>query len=156
MAGRRVRSLVVAVGVALLSCVAWTAEASAASGYYVTFAARDCPTYGDIYANKARNDIVESLQDLGPNTQYGTSGALVSPDYEDLAPQTDCKPLPNWTFTLGTGYATRAAIGNWGSLSKVTGPYITSIVTRSSTALLDNRGDPVGSQTIPGAVTIKL
>jgi hypothetical protein len=156
MAGRLVRSLVVAVGVAVSSCVAWSAEASAASGYYVTFAARDCLTYGDIYANKARNDIVESLEDLGPNTQYGNSGAVVSPAYEDLAPQTNCRPLPNWTFTLGTGYVTRAVTGQWGSLSKVTGPYSTSIVTRSSTALLDNRGDPVGSQTVPGAVTVKL
>ena len=98
--GRRVvRSIAVVVCVAALSCVAWTGAASAASGYYVTFVARDCPSYSDIYANKARNDIVESLQDLGPNSQYGSSGALVSPAYEDVAPQTSCVPLPNWTFT---------------------------------------------------------
>lgn len=142
--------------VAALSCVAWTSTASAASGYYVTFVARDCPSYSDIYANKARNDIVESLQDLGPNSQYGSSGALVSPAYEDVAPQTNCVPLPNWTFTLGTGYVTRAVSGVWGSLSKVTNPYTTSIVTQTSTPLLDDHGDRVGTQTIPGAVTIKL
>ena len=151
-----VRSAVFAGCVVALSCVVWTSAASAASGYYVTFVARDCPSYGDIYANKARNDIVESLQDLGPNSQYLGNGALVSPAYEDLAPQTNCVPLPNWTFTLGTGYVTRAVTGVWGSLSKVTNPYTTSIITKASTPLLDDYGNAVGTQTIPGAVTIKL
>jgi hypothetical protein len=157
MGGRRFASSMVLTAVmVVLTGVASVASASAASGYYVTFAARDCPTYADIYANKARNDIVESLEDLGPATQYGSSGALVGPDYEDLAPQTNCRPLPNWRFTLGTGYQTRAVAGRWGSLSKVTGPYSNSIVTQASTPLLDNHGDPVGSQTLAGAVTIKL
>jgi hypothetical protein len=86
MWGRSVRSLVVAVSVSAVACLVFAAAASAASGYFVTFAARVCPSYSDIYANKARNDIVESLQDLGPNTQYGNNGALVGPAYEDLAP----------------------------------------------------------------------
>jgi hypothetical protein len=155
--GRRiVTSVAVAMGIVGFSCAAATARAWAASGYYVTVAARSCPSYADIYANKARNDIVESLRDLGPNTQYGNSGALVGPAYEDLAPQTNCTPLPDWTFTLGTGYQTRAVSGKWGSLSKVTGPYDTSIVTQPSTPLLDNAGNPLGGQTIAGAVTIKL
>ncbi|HVV90447.1 MAG TPA: hypothetical protein VHB53_08135 [Solirubrobacterales bacterium] len=148
--------LILAAAIAAISSAAWTTPASAASGYYVTFAARDCPSYADIYANRARNDIVESLEDLGPNTQYGSSGALVGPAYEEIAPQTNCKPLPDWKFTLGTGYQTRAVTGKWGSLSKVTGPYSTSIVTQNSTPLLDEHGDPVGSQTVAGAVTIKL
>jgi len=154
---RRLASLLVlTASLAGVTSAAWTGQASAASGYYVTFAARDCPAYTDIYANKARNDIVESLEDLGPNTQYGSSGALVGPSYEEIAPQTRCKPLPNWKFTLGTGYQTRAVTGKWGSLSKVNGPYSTAIVTQAQTPLLDNHGDPVGSQTVPGAVTVKL
>jgi hypothetical protein len=155
--GRRLAgSITVLATIAAFGALFFAAQASAASGYYVTFAARKCPSYDDIYANKARNDIVESLRDLGPNTQYGNSGALISPAYEDLAPQTSCSPLPNWRFTLGTGYVTRAVTGVWGSMSKVTGAYATSIVTQASTPLLDNHGDPIGSQTIAGAVTIKL
>ena len=46
----------------------------------------------------------------------------VRPEKEDLSPQPRCKPLPNWTFTLGTGYKTRAVSGPWGSLSIVTEP----------------------------------
>src|SRR5262249_55746826 len=118
MLRRVVGTLAVGGCVALLSGMGWAGTASAGSGYYVTFVARNCPSYSDIYANKARNDIVESLQDLGPNSQYLNNGALVAPAYEDVAPQTDCVPLPNWRFTLGTGYVTRAVTGVWGSLSK--------------------------------------
>ena len=38
--------------------------------YFVTIAARQCPTYEDITANRARNNIQESLKDLGPDTPY--------------------------------------------------------------------------------------
>ncbi len=76
-----------------------------ASGYYVTFVARSCPSYSDVFANKARNDVMESLKDLGPDSPYVGTTALVGPQYEDLAPQGDCKPLVGWRFTLGTGYA---------------------------------------------------
>jgi uncharacterized repeat protein (TIGR01451 family) len=144
-------------------CAVWlmlAASAGAAraqgSGYSVTFAARVCPDYSDIYANKARNNIVESLKDLGPNTQYGTSGVLVNPAYEDRYPQTLCRPLSAWQFTLGTDYESRAVTGEWGSLSKVTNPYNTSIVTQDSTALLNDNGQAIPGQTIAGATTIEL
>ena len=126
------------------------------SGYFVTFAARVCPDYSDIFANKARNNIVESLKDLGPNTQYGTSGVLVNPAYEDQSPQTLCQPLPGWQFTLGTSYQSRAVTGVWGSLSKVTGAYNTQIVTQNSTPLLDDNATPVPGQTVAGATTVEL
>jgi hypothetical protein len=134
------------------------AQAKAASDYYVTFAARDCPSYLDVYANKSRNNIVESLADLGPDTQYsgGASGALVSPQYEDIAPQSNCKPLVGWRFTLGTGYQTRAVDGAWGSLSRVTGAYSDSIVTAASTPLLDASGNAVPGSSLSGATTLKL
>jgi hypothetical protein len=66
------------------------------SGYYVTFVARYCPAYTDIFANRARDDIVESLEDLGPDTQYSGdwAGPPINPAYEEIPPQTACSPLP--------------------------------------------------------------
>ena len=146
-----------AVSLALLPSAALAqGSGSEGSGYYVTFAARVCPDYTDIYANRARNDIVESLKDLGPDTQYGDSGALISPVYEDEGGQLNCEPLPGWNFTLGTGYESRAVTGVWGSISKVTGAYGTSILTQSSTPLLDNSGQPIPGDTLAGATTIEL
>ena len=71
-------------------------------------------------------------------------------------PQTNCQPLPGWQFTLGTGYESRAVTGDWGSLSKVTGAYDTSIVTQDSTPLLDDDASPVPDTTVAGATTIEL
>ena len=90
---------------ALLVGAAGAAAASDGSGYYVTFVARSCPGYTDIYANKARNNILESLKDLGPDAQqYYVDGGLINPAYEEIPPQDACSPLPNWEFTIGTGY----------------------------------------------------
>ena len=127
------------------------------SGYYVTFVARSCPSYQDIFANKARNDIQESLVDLGPDSPYNTTAGLVDPSVEVRRPQTACSPLPNWQFTLGHGYQTRAVSGPWGSLSKVTDPFSgPAIVTQASTPLLDQYHHPVGQLSIRGAVTVQL
>ncbi len=145
---------------ALTSGTATTTAASAAqargagSGLLVTFVARSCPTYTDITANRARNDIQESLRDLGADTPY-RPGEAMNPAVEQ-ASQPNCRPLENWTFTLGTGYRTRAVSGPWGSLSIVTGPFASpSIVTQASTPLLDDEGRPTG-ETIAGATTVEL
>jgi hypothetical protein len=53
-----------------------------ATDHFVTFAARVCDTYTDISANRARNNIQESLKDLGPDTNY-LSGERVSPAREE-------------------------------------------------------------------------
>jgi uncharacterized repeat protein (TIGR01451 family) len=128
-----------------------------AQPYRVTFVARSCPSYSDIYANRARNNIVESLKDLGPDTQYPVEGGvLIDPVHEDIPPQTNCTPLIGWRFTLGTSYVTRAVSDSWGSLSAVTNPYSTSIVTQSSTNLLNTTGNNVPGQKIAGATTINL
>jgi uncharacterized repeat protein (TIGR01451 family) len=119
----------------------------------VTIAARSCPSYPDITANLARNNIQESLQDLGADTLY-RSGEPISYSLE-LEGQPNCTPLPNWRFTLGRGYRSRAVTGSWGALSIVTDPFPTSIVTRQQTPLLDPRGNPTGRE-IAGAVTIEL
>ncbi len=89
---------VVAVVCALCAGVLGVAAGSAAaapggSGYFVTFVARACPAYSDIFANRARNDILESLDDLGPDTQYGSSGRVINPIDEARPPQNPCKPL---------------------------------------------------------------
>src|SRR5882672_8770453 len=60
-----VAALVIAVAAALLAV-----PAHAQTGYQVTLAARECAQYTDIMANLARNNIQESLQDLGPDTVY--------------------------------------------------------------------------------------
>jgi hypothetical protein len=127
------------------------------SGYFVTFVARSCPSYSDVFANKARNDIQESLENLGPDSPYNNnSSALVSPLYEGRPPQTACSPLPNWQFTLGTGYQSMAVSGPWGNLSKVTDPFSTSIVTQASTPLYNGQHQQVDDLSIAGAVTIEL
>ncbi len=127
---------------------------TANSGLKVTIAARVCDRYTDIFGNRARNNIMESLKDLGPDTPY-QSGQPVGPDKEDLSPQSRCNPLPNWRFTLGTGYQSRAVTGPWGALSIVTGAFSTSIVTQTSVPELNLAGQPTGG-TIAGATTIEL
>ena len=119
----------------------------------VTYAARACPDYSAVRANLARNDIQESLKDLGKDTLY-TSGEPISAGKE-LAGQPTCRPLTNWRFVLGTGYESQVVNGSWGSLSRVTSPYDTPIVTQTSTPLLNRVGQPVGLN-LPGAVTVPL
>jgi len=147
-----VAAVVVAVG---LLAAPGTALAQG-SGYFVTFAARSCPSYGDIDANKARNDIQESLDDLGPDSPYNSNGGLVNPTVEEAAPQDVCSPLPDWTFTMGTGEQQGASTGPWGSLSIVTNPFGTSIVTQVSTPLYDQYHSLVPGSSLPGATTIEL
>lgn len=153
------------------------AQGSEGSGYYVTFAARWCPNYTDVYANRARNNVMESLKDLGPDSPYGPAWGAngydqVTPAVEDnpggrqaLAPDGPCHPITGWRFTMGTAKVPRAVTGAWGSLSAVTdqefavgGPntiFPTRIVTRSSTPLLDQDAQATG-KTLPGATTIEL
>jgi hypothetical protein len=139
------------------SALAQRSQESGGSGYFVTFVARSCPAYTDIYANRARNDILESLQDLGPDTQYGDSGRLVNPDDESKAPQNVCTPITGWQFTLGRSYQTRAVTGPWGSLSIATNVFQRApIVTQSSTPLLDQDAIQIDKQRIAGATTIEL
>src|SRR4051795_10156694 len=89
--------------------------------YFVTVGARVCKTFADITANKARNNIQESLRDLGPDTNY-TAGQLVNPLQEQEG-QANCRPLSGWRFTLGGAIAGAKVLGPWGSLSVVSGPY---------------------------------
>ena len=151
------KALLVGLFAVAASITALTGTAEAVEGYYVTFVARTCPSYGDIYASAAPNNGIESLEHLASNGPHDKNRALVTPADEEIGLQRKCKPLRNWGFTLGTGHARRAAVGKWGSLSRVTDPYKKLIATRASARLLDNGGNPVSSgAAIPGAVTIKL
>ena len=151
------KPLLVGLFAVAASITALTGTANAANGYYVTFVARDCPSYRDIYADAAPSNSIESLEQLGTSNPYDKRRALVAPADQEIGRQLKCKPLHNWAFTLGRGHARRAAVGTWGSLSRVTDPYEKSIATRASARLLDNGGNPVpGGAPIPGAVTIKL
>ena len=77
------------------------AQATSSDSYLVTFVARQCPTYQDITANLARNNIQESLQDLGADTAY-VSGQPISPTIE-TPNQPNCTPLTGWQFQFGDG-----------------------------------------------------
>lgn len=143
--------------VLVMAVIAPASASAAGSGYYVTFAARACPSYQDVLPNTVRDDYMESLEDLSSQTSpYKAGNMLVSPDNEDIAPQTACSPLPGWQFSLGTGYQRQNVIGPWGRLSSITGNYGTSIITQDSTPLLSTTGQKVGDKTVPGAVTVEL
>ena len=120
----------------------------------MTFVARVCPEYSDVMANLARNDIQESLKDLGPNSIVHGRAADRS-RHRGASRSRTAQPLPAWQLTLGTGIESRAVSGPWGSLSIVTGPFSTPILTRDETSLLNDQGQPTGKQ-IAGATTITL
>lgn len=123
---------------------------SASTTYRVTFAARWCPEYTDVRANKARNNIMESLQNLGPDTNYSGSEA-VNPGKEDAPPQSACTPFTGWNFQLGNGIN---GVTPGTNLSRVANPG-TVVTTASSVPELDASGAPTG-RSIAGAVTLTL
>ena len=119
----------------------------------LTIAARECDDYDDIRANLARNDIQESLQDLGADTLY-ESGDPVDP-LREAAGQPTCRPITGWTFTIGDGIAPQVE-GPWGALSVVTDPDADMPVTEASVPLRDWDGNPIAGTRIAGAVTVGL
>ena len=150
--------IAVATGVAVMLVPAPAGAALRAGqvgDYVVTFVARVCDEYPDIMANRARNNIQESLRDLGPDTLY-SSGQAVSPQVEDVDAATQvagCRPLPDWRLTLGTGITGKTPASLY--LSTVTGAYSTSIVTKPTEQELDVNANPTGN-TLEGAVTVTL
>jgi uncharacterized repeat protein (TIGR01451 family) len=149
------RIIAMAATAATLVLAAPGPSASAAeTAKLVTIAARSCPSYDVIRGNRARNNIMESLKDLGPDTNY-QSGEAITAEKEDADPQDACSPITGWRFTLGKGYQTRAVVGPWGALSKVTSPFSTPIATEDSVPQLNQFGQETG-KSIAGAVTITL
>jgi hypothetical protein len=149
---RTVRSVAIASMLAVVALGGGAATGAAAQDRLITYAARSCPSYADVTANLARNNIQESLRDLGADTAY-VSGQPISPQQEEPN-QPNCTPLVGWHFHLGKNIAGQIT-GTWGALSYVGSPYDTSIVTQASTPLLNANGDDTG-YTLPGAVTVPL
>ncbi len=128
--------------------------ATTSSDFFVTIVARQCPEYTDVMANRARNNIMESLRDLGKDSVY-RSGQPVSFDVED-AEDPACTPLVGWTFTFGSGIGGKVS-GDFGRLSVVSGAQSTRIVTRKDVPRRDENANPVGGGAkVEGAVTIGL
>ena len=67
---RRLPALLAVFGARWPFCPRARRPRARAPGIKVTIAARECPEYTDITANRARNDIQESLEDLGADTPY--------------------------------------------------------------------------------------
>ncbi|NUT52837.1 MAG: hypothetical protein HOV94_36955 [Saccharothrix sp.] len=119
----------------------------------ITYVARACPEYTDIMANKARNNLQESLRDLGPDSTYAGSDEVTASDEASGTPLPPCEPLPGWTFSTGTGFTGRT--GTTLNLSTVTGLIRQDITTTPSTPELNSQGHETG-RTIEGAVTVEL
>jgi hypothetical protein len=117
-------------------------------GYTITFVARDCPAYSDVMANRARNNIMEALQDLGKDSVY-TYDQAVDPSIEEPN-DPDCTPLNGWQFEMGSDYTKS------GQLSNVTGsPLVITGDTRSNVPILSPDGNPSG-KTLDGALIYTL
>ena len=130
--------LLVAMGALLCSA---PPSATAATTWKMTLVARQCPAYTDVMANRARNDIQESLRDLGKDTVYRADGGQpISPDIEEPN-QPNCTPIVGWEFKFGDGI-NGADTGPWGGLSKVRNPinHPGGLVTLASTPLLNSTG----------------
>ena len=151
---RRVLVAVVAVvGAGLAVCPAAGAQSA---DRWVTIAARECDSYTDIRANLARNNIMESLQDLGADTLY-TSGEPIDPRTE-LEGQPNCRPIVGWRFMTGTGYQSRAVSGPWGiAVDRHRRRLRRADRDQGGGAARDFDGHPVsGGAKIAGAVTVGL
>jgi hypothetical protein len=117
-------------------------------GYTITFVARDCPAYSDVMANRARNNIMEALQNLGKDSVY-TSAEAVDPSIEEPN-DPNCKPLNGWQFEMGSNYSKS------GQLSNVTGaPLAVTGDTTSNVPVLNPDGTDSG-KTLDGALIYPL
>ena len=121
----------------------------------MTLVARQCTGYPKVRANRARNNIMQSLQNLGPDTNY-TDGEAISVAKESAAPQDppNCVPLVGWQFGTGTGIGSVVS-GRWGGLSSVNGTGRTIGPTEASIPLRNPNGS-VSGQPIAGAVSTEL
>ncbi|WP_372350537.1 hypothetical protein [Streptomyces sp. KL116D] len=119
----------------------------------VTFVARSCPQYSDVMANKARNNIQESLRDLGPDSNYASNETVSAAKEAAGTPLPPCEALPGWTFSTGRGISNKSDATL--NLSTVTTPIRQNITTGASTPELDAQGNPTGRQ-LEGAVTVPL
>ena len=133
-----IAALVGALFSAFVPTAAPPAEAQSPTPLQVTYVARVCNSYSDIMANKARNNIQESLFNLGPDSTYAANG-IVDPTAEQNG-SPNCRPYTGWRFSTGSGYTGKTEASEY--LSTVTGVFRSDIVTQASTPLLDAQGQP--------------
>ncbi|MEV7122541.1 prealbumin-like fold domain-containing protein [Kitasatospora griseola] len=149
---RTLRFLLIAAVLAALPGAA-AAAPEASDTLLVTYVARVCDNYDDVMANRARNNLQESLRDLGPDSNYAP-GVAVNPTNEaEGTPVPPCRPLPGWSFSTGTGFTAKSPATL--QLTTVTKQLRTGITTQDSTPELDAQGNPTG-RTLEGAVTVQL
>jgi hypothetical protein len=117
----------------------------------ITYVARECASYSDIMANKRRNNLMESLRDLGPDSNYAAAEAVSAAKEQSGSPA--CVPLQDWRFSTGTAYTgpSDATL----NLSVLTNVLRSDVLTQASAPELDGQGEPTG-RTIAGAVTVPL
>ena len=137
-------------------------SALATSDLQVTLVARSCPpdsdpgvnNYKNVRANRARNNIQETLKNLGPDSNYNSSmNPAVNPAYEGQAPQNVCNPITDWPITFGDRIDGKspAPLNYLSKVGNVNGTYRTT----AGTAEPNDQGQPTG-RTIAGAVTVPL
>ncbi|MGW4455708.1 hypothetical protein ACWEJQ_05795 [Streptomyces albidoflavus] len=93
-------------------------------------------------ANKAGNNVQESLRDLGPDSDYSSSEAVSAQKEAAGTPLPPCEPLTDWTLSTGSGFTGRSPQTE--NLSTVTGPIRQDITTRTETPELHAQGMPTG------------
>ena len=123
------------------------ASESASTRYQVTFAARACPSYAEVMANRVRDDRIEAASAPGRASAY-RDGQAVDPNVE-AANSAGCTPLPDWRFTLGSAQEKK------GPLSTIKASAGDVAPTAATAPQLDPTGKPTGS-TLAGAVTFLL
>lgn len=135
----------------------WLAGDTAPTNRYtITYVARACDKYTDVMANQARNNLMETLKDVGVDTLYKSRGNIIRPEVEDdpATGQANCQPLSDWTFSTGIQTDGKDS-GSFGSLSRVRAPNYHAVQTARSTAELDDFGNDTGRD-VQGAITYTL
>ena len=127
---------------------------------------RACARLRAITANRARNNIQESLRDLGANTPYGTPRRtarlipnLVDPRSRPSSSRrrSGCRPLAGWKFKLGTGIVGRPTSAS-GARSRASPAPTTTHDHHASSAPLHEPVPRAAStpRMLAGATTIEL
>lgn len=149
---RALVALLVTAGVAVVAAPPPAGAAvPAVQPLSITYVARQCASYADVMANKARNNLQESLRDLGADSTYQPGGEVTVAAEDAGSP--GCAPLPGWGFSTGTGFTAKTAATL--ELSTVTGLIRSDVVTQPAVPELDSAGLPTG-RSVAGAVTVTL
>ena len=119
------------------------------SGYYVTFVALSCPDYTDIFANKARNDIMESLKRPRPRLAVPGQRRADQPGLrEPSRRRTSARRSRGGTSSWVPGSRAALTPGCGGRCRRSPTRSTRTSPPRSSTPLLNQNAQPIGNKTI--------